>query len=100
MARAPLAALIARFGLAGLINTAAGFAVIAALDLGLGVDPHIANAAGYVFGIALSFVLNRSFVFRHEAGAASTAPRFLAAAALAFALNQGVLWAAGAILGP
>lgn len=92
-------ALLARFGLAGLVNTAVGFAVIAGLDVGLGVEPHLANAAGYAVGIAIGFVLNRGFVFRSGAGWRTTGPKYLAAILIAFALNQAVLFAAGSVLG-
>ena len=91
--------LTARFGLAGIANTLAGFLVIAALDLGLGVEPRIANAAGYGVGLTVSFILNRAFVFRSVRRARTTGPRFLAAAFFAFALNQIVLSVALGALG-
>jgi putative flippase GtrA len=91
--------LIARFGLAGLINTAVGFAVIAVLDAGLGLPPALANAAGYAVGMAIGFVLNRSFVFRSRTGLPAAGLRYLIAAAGAFVLNQGVLRVAGLALG-
>jgi len=90
---------LARFGAAGLINTGVGFAVIAGLDLGLGVNPALANACGYALGIGLGFVLNRGFVFRSRSGVAASAARFLTAALVAFAINQGVLHLAGQLLG-
>lgn len=88
-----------RFGLAGVANTLVGLGVIAALDLGMGVRPAIANAAGYAAGIALSFMLSRQFVFRSRRPAKITAPRFLLSAAIAFAVNQAALAAAGHFLG-
>jgi len=94
-----LLALAARFGLAGLANTAVGLLIIAALDLGLGLNPHLANAMGYAVGIVLSFQLNRRFVFRRKAPVLTSGLRFLAAAACAFALNQLVLTGAGALFG-
>ncbi len=92
--------LVARFGLAGLANTVVGFGVIAALDLGLSVEPRLANAAGYGVGVLVSFALNRGFVFRSQSTTAQVAPRFVTAVAAAFAVNQAVLWASGAALGP
>jgi putative flippase GtrA len=91
--------LIARFGLAGLLNTAIGFAVIAVLDAGLGLPPALANAAGYAVGMAVGFVLNRGFVFRSRTALPAAGLRYLIAAAGAFALNQGVLRVAGLALG-
>src|SRR5436190_8515058 len=83
--------LLLRFGLAGLVNTAIGYSVIAALDLGLGVDSHLANLAGYVVGISVSYVLQRSFVFGSRAAHGRTIGRYLVAAAVAFLINQAVL---------
>lgn len=93
------AGLISRFGLAGVVNTAVGFAVIASLDIGLHLAPALANAAGYLVGVGVSFVLNRRFVFRSEAAWRRTAPRYLAVVAAAFVLNQLVLRVANAGLG-
>jgi len=92
-------ALVARFGLAGLVNTAIGFSVIAALDLGLRIDPHLANAAGYAVGVASGFLLTRDFVFQDKSRRVATAPRYLALVVTAFALNQLVLTLAGQALG-
>jgi putative flippase GtrA len=95
-----LIALVARFGLAGLINTGIGFAVIAGLDVGLHVSPPLANAAGYLVGMGVGFVLNRRFVFKSQTSARATAPRYIAVVLAAFALNQLILRLAGASLGP
>jgi putative flippase GtrA len=95
-----LAALVARFGLAGLVNTGLGFAVIAGLDVGLHVAPPLANAAGYLVGMGAGFVLNRRFVFKSQASARATAPRYIAVVLAAFALNQLILRGVGANLGP
>lgn len=92
--------LLARFGLAGLANTAVGFAVIAGLDLGLHVQPQLANAAGYVVGIGMGFALNRRFVFASTGKAKGEFTRYLGVVAVAFAANQGVLALAHRALGP
>lgn len=93
------AGLVSRFALAGAANTGIGFLVIAGLDLGLGLDPRLANAAGYLVGLGVGFGLNRAFVFRSAERATATGPRFLLAAAAAFALNQAMLMLAGHVLG-
>jgi putative flippase GtrA len=95
-----IAALVARFGLAGLASTAVGFAVIAVLDAGLHVAPTLANLAGYLVGVPLGFVLNRRLVFRHEGPAAAAGAKYLVAVFGAFCLNQLVLRLAGGSLGP
>jgi putative flippase GtrA len=90
----------ARFGLAGLVSTAVGFAVIAALDAGLHVAPPLANAAGYLVGVPVGFMLNRGYVFRHGGALGPTGLKYLATVAIAFGLNQIVLRLAGQVLGP
>jgi putative flippase GtrA len=90
---------LTRFGLAGLANTALGLSIIAGLDIGLNVEPHLANAAGYAAGIALGFVLNRGFVFKDDGHIGRTGARYLAAVAVAFVANQTVLFAVGHVYG-
>jgi putative flippase GtrA len=91
--------LTSRFGLAGLANTALGFGIIAGLELGFGVQRHLANAIGYGVGMLLGYVLNRSFVFRNEGSSRTRGMKYVIALAAAFGLNQFVLSAAGAMLG-
>lgn len=90
----------ARYGLVGVLNTVLGLTIIEGLDLGLHVPPVLANAAGYVCGVALAYGLNRRFVFRSRARARTTGPRFLAATAGAYLLNIGALQGALGLLGP
>jgi putative flippase GtrA len=93
----PFVRRLALYGAAGVINTIVGFGVIAALDFGLGVDPHIANALGYCAGVVCAFLLNRYMVFGSQEKVSRTGPRFLIAVGLAFALNQLVLTGALAL---
>jgi putative flippase GtrA len=90
--------LLARFGVAGVVNTMVGLAVILLLDVGFGLDPNAANAAGYAVGICCSFALNRSFVFRHGGSIEVSAIRYAVVVAFAFVLNQGVLVLTGLVL--
>lgn len=89
-----------RFGLTGLANSAVGWAVIFG-GLWAGLSGLAANAAGYAVGLALSFTLNRRFVFG-VAGAVSgrEVVKFLTAFALAYGANVAVLFAAQDLLGP
>ena len=88
---APLFGQLSRFGLAGIVNTCVGFAVIFVLDLGFGVNPQVANAAGYAVGIGSSFALNRAFVFCDQGSIRHAGAKYVAAMGAAFLLNQGVL---------
>lgn len=93
-----LAGAAVRYGLVGLLNTAIGYAVILALDLGLHLNPFLANAGGYAVGLMVSFALSRSFVFRSQDSVRKAGPRYLLAVGAAFALNQLVMGAARALL--
>ena len=92
-------ALLARFSLVGLVNSAIGFAIIAILDLGFHVRPALANALGYLVGVSISFFLTRNFVFRDQARMAGQAWRYGLAMTAAFLLNQLMLLVAGRVLG-
>lgn len=94
-----LAALAARFGLAGMINTAIGMSITLVLDVALGVAPALANAAGYAVGILVSWILQRRFVFRSRDAGWAAKTRYVTTIALAFAVNQAVLWAMPLLVG-
>lgn len=80
-----------RYGLAGVVNTLVGFSIIVALDVGLHLPAHLANAIGYAVGICVSFGLSKLFVFRDRQARPRAPVRYLVAVAIAFAVNQGVL---------
>jgi putative flippase GtrA len=92
-------ALLTRFSLVGLANTALGFGIIAVLDAGFHMQPALANALAFALGISGSFFLTRSLVFRSRATAAMTAHKYALAMAFAFLLNQLVLLCMGYVLG-
>lgn len=86
-----------RFGAVGMVNTAVGLGTIWGA-MALGAAPLPANAIGYGVGLCVSFLLNRAWTFRRAAagrggGTLGEAGRFLAAFALAWSLNAGVVWA-------
>lgn len=87
-----------RYGVAGVANTLVGLSIILTLDVGLHIDPHIANAVGYAVGVCVSFVLSKVFVFKARRAARSAPLRYGVAVAAAFALNQGVLTLAHLVL--
>lgn len=89
-----------RYGLAGVVNTLVGFSIIVALDVGLHLPAHLANAIGYAVGICVSFGLSKFFVFKARRTTRSAPLRYAVAVAAAFALNQGVLSLAKLVLPP
>jgi len=76
-----------RFGVVGLFNTALGLGVIFGAKAFLGLGDLAANLLGYGLGLVSSFVLNRSWTFRHEGRAAAAFWRFGIAFVAAYALN-------------
>lgn len=82
--------LFAKYSVAGLVNSAIGYAIIFGC-MAAGLGPALSNALGYAAGFVTSFVQSRYWVFRSSAGMASDMPRFALGFALAFALNQLVL---------
>ncbi|MFL5297697.1 MAG: GtrA family protein [Phenylobacterium sp.] len=95
----PHLARVFRFAIVGLANTALGLGLIYALDLGLHVQPQLANGIGYVAGALLSFFLQKTFVFRSSGRLTTAGPRFVAVILAAFALNQLVLLLGLSVLG-
>jgi putative flippase GtrA len=90
----------ARYGLVGVLNGVVSLSLIGVLDLGLHVQPGIANAAGYAVGVVLSFTLARTFVFRSDGRVGKTGPRYLAVAAAGFVMNQIMLRLMLGVVGP
>jgi putative flippase GtrA len=83
---------LSRFFAAGVVNTTLGLIIILGLDIGLGAPSALANAAGYAFGITFGWLLQRRFVFRSEHSDLAAKGRYLVVVAMAFGLNQLVLW--------
>lgn len=79
-----------RFFAAGVINTAAGLTMIYGARA-LGFGEVAANATGYTFGLALSFVLNRQWTFRQSGSVLRHILRFVVVMLLAWLANLVVL---------
>jgi putative flippase GtrA len=82
-----------RFVLVGAVNTLLGLGIILASKFFLGLADVAANALGYAVGLTVSFVLNKRWTFGHSGAWRQSALRFLAAAAISYAVNLGVLLA-------
>lgn len=83
-----------RFGTVGLVNTAIGLAAIYAVMFFFQTGPAIANAVGYAFGLAVSFLLNRIWTFNSNRPVTHVLPQYLLVAAIAYLLNLSVVLAA------
>jgi len=87
MRETPWRAEFLRFVLAGLLNTALGYAVFLGLHWGLGLDARPANAAAFAAALAQSLLLNRWYVFRGARMSGIAVLRFSLAFGLAYGLN-------------
>ncbi len=77
-----------RFVVNGLIATAAHYLVLVLLVEGAGVTiVWVANTAATAVGVAVSYLGNRSYVFRSNAPHGSALPRFLVTYATIFTLH-------------
>ncbi|MEL6266900.1 MAG: GtrA family protein [Pseudomonadota bacterium] len=78
-----------RFGLVGIVNTAAGLGTIY-LAMWFGVAPVPANMIGYAVGIVVSFTLNRLYTFKGPTRPGAVL-RFLVCFAISYGVNLAVL---------
>ena len=76
-----------RFLAVGVLNTLLGLLAIYLCKWLLGLGDVLANFCGYVIGLSFSFVVNRSWTFRHSGAVLPALVRFLAVFAVAYALN-------------
>jgi putative flippase GtrA len=81
----------ARFVFVGVVNTLSGLAVIYLSKWLLGMSDAGSNALGYSCGVALSFVLNRNWTFRHSGAAPLALVKFLVVVGVAYAANLAVV---------
>lgn len=84
---------LARFLAVGVLNTIVGLGIIYACMGLLGMGDAASNAVGYAIGLAVSFVLNRRWTFRHQGNRSSSLVRFLLVFAVAYASNLLVVLA-------
>ena len=82
-----------KFVVVGTLNTALGYAVIFACMYLLGLSAVLSNVTGYLFGLTISYVLNRSFTFKSTSKSTTEVVRFLFVFLIAYLANLGVLLA-------
>lgn len=76
-----------RFVLVGLVNTFAGLSVIFALKYLAQSGDVVANGVGYLVGLTVSFILNRSWTFRHRGRIGPAILRFALVFLVAYGFN-------------
>jgi len=78
---------IGRFGLVGFVNTFSGLCVIYTMMF-VGANFYLSNLAGYIFGLLISFSLNRRWTFRHGGALnLSLILRFAVAVIISYCIN-------------
>jgi putative flippase GtrA len=66
--------------------------VLVLLAEALRVRPVAASTAGFVASIVVSYLLQKAWVFRSDAGHRAAGARFLTVTGVAFGLNTGIVW--------
>jgi putative flippase GtrA len=89
---ADLARLV-RYGISGAASALTHFGVLVALAEVLHVWPVAASTAGFVASIAVSYLLQKAWVFRSATSHGVAGARFLTVTGVAFGLNTGIIWA-------
>jgi putative flippase GtrA len=82
-----------RYAISGGASALTHFGVLVLLAEVLHVWPVAASTAGFVASIVVSYVLQKAWVFRSDAGHGAAGARFLTVTAVAFGINTGVVWA-------
>jgi putative flippase GtrA len=83
--------IFAKFIAVGILNTALGYAAIFGFMYLLGASPILSNAAGYLIGLSVSYVLNRRFTFKSSAKTSPELLRFLLVFLVSYLANLAVL---------
>jgi putative flippase GtrA len=82
-----------KFLLAGFINTFFGLSVIYLL-LFMGINDYVANMSGYLFGMVISFFLNKYYVFKSGVMSIGKVYRFILVFLVSYLLNLIILYMA------
>lgn len=80
-----------KYGIVGLSNTFITLAIIWVMMKLFGCSSVLSNVAGYAAGLVNSFVLNKQWTFKSQAGWTSSAIRFGVVFGICYLLQLGVL---------
>lgn len=81
-----------KYLLVGGMNTLVTLAVIVLCKSVLGINPLVANAAGYVAGVVNSFIWNRAWVFKADGHLTSQAIKFLIGFGICYGVQFLIVW--------
>ena len=83
---------IKRFLIVGLVNAISGYSLIISLYTLLNLNFYLSNFIGYLFGLILSFILNRNFVFKAHGKIFSPFIKFVFSFFISYFLNIFVFY--------
>jgi len=83
---------IARFLLVGLFNAILGYSLIIVLYTLLNLNLYLSNFIGYLFGLIISFILNRNFVFKAKGEILAPFIKFVFSFFISYFLNIFVIY--------
>lgn len=81
-----------RYGVAGGASALTHLGITALLVEVAAVRPVVASTIGFVASIAVSYLLQRRWVFHSQVANRLALPRFLTVTAIGFLLNGSILW--------
>jgi len=87
----PIVGQAVRFAIAGGIATLVHYAILYTLVEGAHASPLLASSIGFVFGVIVSFFLNRRFTFEAKPPLISSFARYALVYAVGFVLNGFIL---------
>ena len=91
-----------RYSAVGIINTIVGYGTILLLHSLASLGTYLANAGGYLVGLSVSFILNRSWTFAKtrasDRSVSSEVIKFVAVFVIAYGVQLATLWAVSSYL--
>ncbi len=79
-----------RFGALGVLTNVLGYVLYLGITY-LGMEPKVAMSALYCLGVCINFVGSRNWVFRSDAKILGASMRYVAAYAIGYFVNYGIL---------
>ena len=83
---------IKRFLLVGIFNAISGYTLIILLYTLLSLNFYLSNFIGYLFGLIISFILNKNFVFKAKGKITGQFQKFIFSFFLSYFLNIFVFY--------